>query len=290
MCLNKAQLRCQNNSGIRVDIHKCHTIVRHLVFTATFDEISGMNLPDTWFKTWFNSPYYHQLYFHRDEKEAAAFIHLLLHHLQPPHHALLADIACGRGRHAKILAAKNYDVTGIDLSLENIAFAKKFETEQLHFFQHDMRLPFWINYFDYAFNFFTSFGYFRTEREHYNAIRTIAQSLKPGGTLVLDYLNVHYAEDNLVHKSEKEIDGVNYYITKWFDETHFYKKIMVEDNKLTAPLEFIEKVAKFSLGDFNDMFAFHHLQMQEVYGDYQMGAYDVKKSPRLLMIAKKTLK
>ena len=46
-----------------------------------------------------------------------------------------------------------------------------------------MRLPFWINYFDFAFNFFTSFGYFRTEREHYNAVRTIAQSprrLLPG--------------------------------------------------------------------------------------------------------------
>jgi hypothetical protein len=150
-----------------------------------------------------------------------------------------------------------------------------------------MRLPFWINYFDYAFNFFTSFGYFRTEREHYNAIRTIANAVKANGTIVIDYLNVHYAEDHLVHKSEKEIDGVNYYLTKWFDETHFYKKIMVEDEQLQHPLEFSEKVAKFSLGDFNDMFSFHHLQLQEVYGDYQLGSYDVRKSPRLIMVARK---
>ena len=27
-----------------------------------------------WYRSWFNSPYYHQLYFQRDEKEAAAFI------------------------------------------------------------------------------------------------------------------------------------------------------------------------------------------------------------------------
>ena len=26
-----------------------------------------------WFKDWFNTPYYHQLYFKRDEKEAAAY-------------------------------------------------------------------------------------------------------------------------------------------------------------------------------------------------------------------------
>ncbi len=240
-----------------------------------------------WFKDWFNSPYYYQLYFNRDENEATRFINGLLSHLHPPANALLIDVACGRGRHAKILAADGYEVTGIDLSAENISFAKSFESEKLHFFQHDMRLPFWINYFDYAFNFFTSFGYFRTEREHYNAIRTMAQSLKPGGVLVMDYLNVHYAEDHLVHKSDKEIDGVNYHLTKWFDETHFYKKIIVEDDALEVPLEFTEKVAKFTLGDFNDMFAFQHLQVQEVFGDYSFSPYDLKKSPRLIMVAKK---
>jgi SAM-dependent methyltransferase len=241
----------------------------------------------SWFKEWFNSPYYHQLYFNRDEKEAAAFIHLLLNRLHPPPGARMLDIACGRGRHSRMIAAAGHDVTGIDLSPTSIEYARQYETGNLHFFQHDMRLPFWVNYFDFAFNFFTSFGYFRTEREHYNVIRTIAHSLKPGGTLVLDYLNVHYAEDHLVHKSEKEIDGVNYYLTKWFDETHFHKKIIVEDEQLEQPLEFEEKVAKFSLGDFNDMLSFYHLQLQEVHGDYQLGSYDVKKSPRLIMVARK---
>jgi len=240
-----------------------------------------------WFKEWFNTDYYHQLYFNRDEREATEFINRLLNHLQPPADALLIDVACGRGRHAKILAARQYDVTGIDLSAENISYASQFETERLHFYQHDMRLPYWMNFFNYAFNFFTSFGYFRTEREHYNAVRTISQSLQPGGIFVLDYLNVHYAEDHLVHKSEKEIDGVNYYLTKWYDETHFYKKIIVEDDALETPLEFTEIVAKFSLGDFNDMFAFHDLQIQEVFGDYSLGSYDVKKSPRLIMVARK---
>ncbi|MFT3933376.1 MAG: class I SAM-dependent methyltransferase [Chitinophagaceae bacterium] len=246
-----------------------------------------MALHAEWFKEWFNTGYYHQLYFNRDEKEATRFVNKLLNHLQPALDAKLIDVACGRGRHSKILASRGFDVTGIDLSPENISFAKDFETDKLHFFQHDIRLPFWINYFDIAFNFFTSFGYFRTEREHYNAIRTISNSLKPGGFLVMDFLNVHYAEDHSVHKAEKEIDGVNYFLTKWHDETHFYKKIIVEDDALEAPLEFTERVAKFSLGDFNDMFAFHHLQMQEVFGDYELGSYDVKKSPRMIMVARK---
>jgi 2-polyprenyl-3-methyl-5-hydroxy-6-metoxy-1,4-benzoquinol methylase len=240
-----------------------------------------------WFKDWFNSPYYHQLYFNRDHQEAANFIDALINYLQPKPGATMLDVACGKGRHSIHLAQQGFDVTGIDLSEESIEEALKYETDKLHFFMHDMRLPFWINYFNYAFNFFTSFGYFKTRRENDNAIRTIAQSLKPNGCFVMDYLNVHYAEDNLVHQFDKEIDGVNYFITKWFDETHFYKKIVVEDEALEEPLQYTEKVAKFSLGDFTEMFAYQGLQIQEVFGDYNFGHYDVRKSPRLIMVAKK---
>ena len=240
-----------------------------------------------WFKDWFNSPYYHQLYFNRDQQEAAAFIDKLIAYLQPAPGSRILDVACGKGRHSIHLANKGFDVTGIDLSEYSIAEALKYESANLHFYRHDMRLPFWINYFNYAFNFFTSFGYFKTAREHDNAIRTISQSLVSGGIFVIDYLNVHYAEDHLVHSFDKEIDGVNYYITKWLDETHFYKKIIVEDDALEEPLVYTEKVAKFSLGDFTEMLAYQDLQIQEVFGDYNFAGYDVRKSPRLVIIAKK---
>jgi SAM-dependent methyltransferase len=240
-----------------------------------------------WFKDWFNSPYYHLLYFNRDEKEAANFINKLIDYLNPPKGSLMLDVACGKGRHSIHLEEKGFDVTGIDLSEDSIEEALRYQTDTLHFYRHDMRLPFWINYFDYAFNFFTSFGYFKTRREHDNAIRTIAQSLKSGGCFVMDYLNVHYAEDHLVHQFDKEVEGVNFFITKWFDETHFYKKIVVEDEALQEPLIFTEKVAKFSLGDFTEMFAFQGLMIDEVFGDYNFADYHVRKSPRLIMVAKK---
>lgn len=244
-------------------------------------------MQQTWFKDWFNSSYYHLLYFNRDDKEAAAFIDKLISYLKPAPGSYMLDVACGKGRHSLQLAGKGFDVTGIDLSDDSIDDALKFQTNTLHFYKHDMRLPFWINYFDYAFNFFTSFGYFKTRREHDNAIRTIAQSIKNKGIFVMDFLNVHYAEDHLVHQSEKEIEGINFIITRWYDETHFYKKIIIEDESLQEPLVYTEKVAKFSLGDFTEMFAYQGLQMQEVYGDYSFSNYDVKKSPRMLMIAKK---
>src|SRR5437868_11674828 len=183
----------------------------------TMARISGK----LWYKEWFDSPFYHRLYFERDELEAKEFISKLIHVLEPLPGSRMLDVACGRGRHSRILADMQFDVTGTDLSFRSIEFAKQLQNQSLkqqnnlNFYQHDMRLPFWINYFDYAFNFFTSFGYFATRREHDNSIRTIAESLKPNGIFVIDYLNAHYAEDHLVHKSEVHIDDITYFITKW---------------------------------------------------------------------------
>jgi SAM-dependent methyltransferase len=243
-----------------------------------------------WYKEWFNSPFYHQLYFERDDKEAETFISTLIDHLQPAPGSAILDIACGRGRHSRILAKKGFKVTGIDISFDSIAFAKKFENENLEFYQHDMRLPFRVNYFDHAFNFFTSFGYFRTRREHDDTIRTIANGLKPNGIFVIDYLNVHYSEDHLVYNEQKKLNGTNYEIHRWHDDTHFYKKIIINDPLLHHPVNYTEKVSKFSFGDLNDMLSYQGLQVQEVFGDYKLGNYDVRTKPRLIIIAKKSPK
>lgn len=247
-------------------------------------------MPDkAWYKDWFNSNYYHLLYQHRDEEEALQFIQTLIQYLHPPAGATMVDVACGKGRHSKVLADMGFDVTGIDLSAASIEEARKEESDNLHFFQHDMRLPFWMNYFQYAFNFFTSFGYFRTRREHDNAIRTIAQSLKKEGVFVIDYLNVHYTEERLEKTFTTTIEGITFHITKWQDEDHFFKQIQITDAANSAPKHlYTERVAKFSLGDFTDMLSYQGMQVQEVFGDYHLGHYDVKRSPRMIIVARKS--
>ncbi len=247
-----------------------------------------------WYEEWFSSPYYHRLYFERDESEAAAFIGRLLSQLSPAPGSLILDVACGRGRHSRILASAGFPVTGIDLSFSNIAYAIKKnritdeeEEQNPEYFQHDMRLPFRINFYDYALNFFASFGYFKTRREDEDAIRTICNALKKQGIFILDYLNVRFTESRLVYNEEKTIDGTIYEIHRWQDESHFYKRIRITDALLTTPVEFTEKVAKYSLGDFTEMLAYRGLQVQDVFGDYQLGHYDVKQTPRMIIVAKK---
>ncbi len=241
-----------------------------------------------WYKDWFNSSYYHLLYENRSDNEAQLFIEKLINFLQPKPNTYMLDVACGKGRHSKALADMGFNVVGIDLSAASIVAAKEDEHDSLQFFQHDMRLPFWINYFEIAFNFFTSFGYFKTQREHNNTIRTIAQSLKKDGLFVIDYLNVHLAAKQPKETITVVKGDTTFFVTKWHDETHFFKQIQITDVQNTTPKHlYTERVAKFTLGDFTEMFAYQHLQIQEVFGNYNLDAYDMQSSPRLIIIAKK---
>ena len=240
-----------------------------------------------WFRRWFDSAHYYKLYQNHNEQEAADFISELIGWLQPAPGSTILDLGCGAGRHCKQLALKGFEVTGIDLASSSIREAKKWETDSLQFIRQDMRIPFGSNRFDYIFNFFTSFGYFKTDHENNGVIRNISDALKKRGTLVLDYMNVRYVEERLVESEEKEIDGIVYYITRWMDEKFFYKKIVIDERQSGEPFENVEQVARFGLEDFNRMFSQNSLQIQEVFGDHRLSPFELNSSPRLIAIVKK---
>ena len=251
--------------------------------------MEALSTPREWFREWFDSPYYHKLYFERNDKEASDFIDRLLVLLQPSPGSVMLDVACGRGRHARFLAAKDFDVTGIDLAPDSIAFARQFENDHLHFFVHDMRQLLCTNYFDYAFNFFTSFGYFDTRRENLNVLRMVHSALRPNGVFMLDYLNAQHIMPRLVPNETKTIGQTVYTITRRCDGKHFYKRIHIEDPSLKQPLGYTEKVAVITLEDFKSMLEAVGLRIRKVYGDYALNPYDKDQSPRLILVTEKNV-
>lgn len=92
-----------------------------------------------WFTSWFDTDFYHILYKDRDEQEAKFFMDNLTQYLNLPEDARILDLPCGRGRHSVYLNELGYNVVGADLSANSIAFARKFENENLKFTQFDMR-------------------------------------------------------------------------------------------------------------------------------------------------------
>lgn len=238
-----------------------------------------------WFEIWFNTGYHDLLYQHRNEAEAADFIRILLNYLNPAQGASILDAACGKGRHAIILAKSGFEVTGIDLSYKNIRDAILSENDLLSFYQHDMRNVFRINYFDLIFNFYTSFGYFENEKENLQTMKAFASGLKKGGRLVIDFFNLNYILDHLVEDESKIIKGVEFRIVKDFSNGYLQKEITVIEKGETHLYH--EKVKGLKIADFEIYCKAADLKIISVFGNYKLDPYNEKNSERMILIAEK---
>jgi hypothetical protein len=147
-------------------------------------------------------------------------------------------------------------------------------------------MPFYINYFDYAFNFFTSFGYFAHDRDHLLAAKSFTASLRKEGLLVIDYLNTENALKNLEPESMVQRGSYTFHIKRKLERNHFIKEISFTDadNKQRT---YKESVAAFNLSDFIRMFKNAGMSLVATFGDYKLNGYHPIESPRMIMVFKK---
>lgn len=237
-----------------------------------------------WFETWFDTDEYHELYKDRNDDEAEIFVNNLIKFLNPPKGSSFLDIACGKGRHSKNIFDQGYNVVGYDLSQNSINEAKKLEKTNLRFYQHDMRKLLWTNYFDYALNLFTSFGYFDSELDEKKAINSAVKSLKPNGTLVIDFLNREKVIAGLIPNETKIINGTSYDIKKEIINNQVIKTITY--HKEGEELKYHEKVKLLGLDDFNKYLNEVGFEISAIFGDYDLSLFDKETSNRLIIVAR----
>lgn len=249
------------------------------------EDLTRSIAPEDWYKNWFDSPYYHLLYGRRNEAEAEDFLSRLLDFLRVKNEARVMDMGCGKGRYARFLAEKGCIVTGIDLSAASIKAARRHEHQNLSFFNHDMRHIFRVNYFDYIFSFFTSFGYFPDPADDMAILKNVHKGLRNGGRFTLDFFNSTYIRNNLVPREKLSIRSVSFEIDRWIDRDWVVKRIRVNDNGRAG--EFFERVRLFSHEKLNEMLLSAGLQATHRFGDYKLGDFHEESSPRLIFIANK---
>lgn len=237
----------------------------------------------TWYASWFDTPFYHILYKDKDNTEVESFMHNLTNYLNIPEGGKILDLACGKGRHAMYLNSIGYDVTGIDLSKNSIAFAKQFENEMLHFDVHNMCKPY-NEKFDAVFNLFTSFGYFDKDEDNLNTIKAIRDDLNEFGFGVIDFMNSEFIIDNLVLEDSKTVDGIEFILKRYIDNGYIIKDI--EFTHDSVDYNFQERVRAFTLDDFKLLFEQAGVYLLDIFGNYKLHKFDVKKSNRLIMIFK----
>ncbi|WP_017730111.1 SAM-dependent methyltransferase [Nafulsella turpanensis] len=236
-----------------------------------------------WFGEWFDSPYYHILYKHRDYEEAEHFIDQLIAYFRPAADDKILDLACGKGRHSIYLNSRGLDVVGLDLSPQSIEHARRFANERLHFEVHDMRKVYKEQYFDYIFNLFTSFGYFETEAENQDAICAAAKALKSNGKLLIDFLNPYKVVHQLVPEEVKLIEGIEFHITKHLSKDNYIvKDIRFTDNG--KAFHFQERVKAIRRERFLEYFRLAGLELVETFGDYELNPYEREQSDRMIFV------
>lgn len=237
-----------------------------------------------WFESWFNTPFYHQLYRNRNEQEAHDFLKKLIPHLSQNKNAKFLDICCGKGRHAQVINELGFEVIGYDLSENSILEARKLENERLHFYVHDMRQQFYSNYFDFALNLFTSFGYFTTSNDNLKALKSANIALKKNGVLVIDFMNALKVRKNIVQEEIKTIDSLEFTLKKKIENNRIVKEIFFEKNG--EKFNYAEKVELLELNDFKGLLAKSGFEIREIYGNYKLESFN-EDSDRLIILATK---
>lgn len=242
----------------------------------------------SWYKDWFNSPYYHLLYNKRNENEATFFIDNLYAFLKLNPGSYVWDIACGKGRHALAFCNKGCHATGTDLSENSIEEALLHKNNNLEFFIHDMRRPFRINYFDCAVNLFTSIGYFKNNKDNFAVFKNVFHALKPGGIFVVDFLNSNWIKSHIQPCGNdycEERNEVTFKINKVIENETIHKKITFSDKGHN--FEFEETVSLLTINDFKAFAEAAHLKLENTFGDYNLNPFNETSSERLILIFRK---
>jgi 2-polyprenyl-3-methyl-5-hydroxy-6-metoxy-1,4-benzoquinol methylase len=239
-----------------------------------------------WFEEWFDTRYYHILYQNRNEEEAEIFISNLSEYLELPAGSKVLDLACGKGRHSFTLNRLGYEVLGVDLSENSIQEAKKSSTSNLSFAVHDMRELVPNTTFDAVFNLFTSFGYFTEKGDNERVCLAISQMLRPGGKLVIDFMNADKVIQSLIESETKTLDGILFRINRKYNGSHVVKRIQIEDRG--EMYEYSERVQALKLDDLRALLV-PYFEIDAVFGSFDLNPFVLEKSDRLIIIASRKL-
>jgi len=244
-----------------------------------------MIVPMAWYKEWFGEEYL-ELYSHRDESEAEVHADFVERHLgNETRPGAVLDLACGAGRHTAVLRRRGYRTLGVDLSLTLLA---RMHAQGLPRVAGDMRrLPFQAESFDWVLNFFTSFGYFETERENFLVLEEIVRVLAPGGWFLIDLMNPGPALANLKLHEVQAMDGQEAAIERWYDDkSHRINKRIAVNAPGEPSRTFLESVRVYQPEEVTIGLRWAGLEVEALFGNFQGEPYE-RDSERLILIGRK---
>ena len=241
-----------------------------------------------WFKRWFNSEEYLNVYQHRDKKDAKELLQLILDNVDTTNVHSVLDMAAGHGRHAIVLSRKGFKVTAVDLSemLLNIARkSAKNENLDIEFVHSDIRRYNPDKKFDLVVNLFTSIGYFEEDEENFSVLNKAYNLLEDDGYFVLDYMNKNFVRNTLVPISVDETDNGTITQNRFIKGKRIIKEIIID--KMNSQEKYYESVRMFSYDELVDAMKKIGLHITKTFGDFLGSPFELETSPRIIIISRK---
>jgi SAM-dependent methyltransferase len=121
------------------------------------------------------------------------------------------DLCCGMGRVTAELARRGFAMTGVDITESLLETAREdaaYEGLDIEYVLADARSFVRPAFFDTAVNLYISFGYFEKPEDDLLLARNVCESLKPGGTFIVETLG-------------KEIAVRDFIPGEWFERAGF---------------------------------------------------------------------
>jgi SAM-dependent methyltransferase len=239
--------------------------------------VTGRKGVQEWFKDWFDKDYA-AIYAGRGAQEAESAVAMALARAPGLGEGPVLDLACGAGRHLAALRRTNPQAFGLDLSRDLLRLAPADLRPWL--LRGDMRaLPLREGSLAGVCMWFTPFGYFPDEQNR-DLLLNLRRLLKPGGVLLLDYLNAAHVRANLVREDEAVHHGLRVVSRRSLEGQRIVKRMDLTRTDTGATRKVTESVRLYEVGELTALAEACGLEVFAEAGDYQGAPFEAGASAR----------
>ena len=199
------------------------------------------------------------------------------------------DLCCGLGRVSSEFARMGFEVTGVDITESFLKAAKEdaeYENLNIEYIKADARDFVRPDYFDTVVNLYISFGYFADQKDDLKVLCNAYESLKKGGTFIIETLGKEITVRDFVEAEWFEKAG-GFMLTEYepLDSWTFLKNrwIIFKDGKKTEKT-FIQRL--YSAAELRAILNSAGFQKIDIYGDWDKSAYN-QHAAKLIAVCKK---
>ena len=202
------------------------------------------------------------------------------------------DFCCGVGRHVFGLSNKGFNVTGVDVSKNQIETAIKVHSiDNTKYFVGDSRNIKINDTFNMAMCMWTTYNYFSKDSELKEFIENVYNHLSDNGILILDTKNIPSLDKFRIYnrsKNNERIDLEQLIIKRILNDkiqNSQYFLFIKQDKKCKFVMD-EEFVRFYSLEEIKNI-TNNKFEIINVYGSFDMDEYIEKSSERMIIVLRK---